>query len=84
MGFPRRGGGWLIWSGSTANMITVGPVEPPHSVTFSAAKGPITIDLKTLSVDLHDNQPDEAARAFWNALVTVVGKPPMFPGDLPK
>jgi hypothetical protein len=49
------------------------------AVTFSGPKGPVTIDLKDLSVDMRGNTPPEAARAFWNAVMTVVHKPQLFP-----
>ncbi len=72
-------------------LISSPPSAPPADVTralewtwqstFSGPKDSVTVDFKDLSVDLHSNTPPEAARAFWNAVMSVVGKPPLFPEE---
>lgn len=72
------------------NMIssnTLSVIDLPSSatkVTFSGPKGSVTVDLKDFSIDMGGNTPPESARAFWNAVMTVVHKPPLFPDDMPK
>ena len=53
----------------------------PTFLTILSPRGNIVIslDAKPMTVDLGGNTPDEAAKAFWNAVMTVTGRPPMFP-----
>ena len=51
--------------------------KPPSSLTIGDA---VTINMETLDVVIHDGVTvPEAAKAFWNGVAMVMGKPPLFP-----
>jgi hypothetical protein len=58
-----------------SNAVTLGPITPPCCVTFSANGGAVTIDLDKGTVDLGGVKMDDAARAFWDAVRRVAGRP---------